>query len=83
MIFLFSFISVSILSSILRFHHGSDFVLPSPLAFLFRSCLETQTELGTIRLFQSVLLDVLKNIHTLFTLRTAAFNILRERTLSM
>ena len=63
------------LSSILRFHHGPDFVLPSLLAFL---SLEMQTELPTIRLFVSVILDVLKNFNTLFTLWNAAFNILNQ-----
>ena len=57
------------LSSILRFHHGFDFVLPSILAFLSRICLETQTELATIRLFVSVILDVPKNLNTVFTHR--------------
>ena len=41
------------LSSILRFHHGSDYVLLSLLDFLSPSCLETQTELATKRLFVS------------------------------
>ena len=63
------------MSSILRFHYGFDFVLPSLLAFLGPSCLETQTELATIRLFFSVILDV---SNTLFTLRTAPFNLLKS-----
>ena len=58
---------------ILHFHHCSDFVLSSLLAFLSPSCLETQIELATIRLFVSVILDVSKNLNTLFTLWTTAF----------
>ena len=75
MIFLFSSL---ILSSILRFHHGSDFLLPSLLAFLSPSCLETQADLATIRLLASVILDVSKNLNTLLTLRTAVFNLLES-----
>ena len=63
---------------ILRFHHGSDFVLPSLLAFMSLNCLENQTVLGTIRLFDSLMFDILKNLKTVFTFRTAAFNLLKS-----
>ena len=66
------------LSLILHFQHGSDFVLLSLLAFLSPNCLETKTELAIIRLLVSVISDVSKNLNTLFTLQTAAFNLLKS-----
>ena len=66
------------LSSILRFRHGSDFVLPSLLAFLSPSCLEAQAKLATIKLFVSVILDVSKSLNTLYTLWTVEFNLLKS-----
>ena len=70
------------LSSILSFHYGSDLVLPSLSAFLSPGCLETQTVLATIKLFVSAVMfvsvDVSNNLNTLFTLLTAAFNLLNS-----
>ena len=55
----------------------------SLLAFLSPSCLETQTKQAAIRLFVSVILDVLKNLNTLFTFRTAAFNLIKSTFLNI
>ena len=54
------------------------FLINSREACLGPSYLETQTELPTIRLFVSVILDVSKNLNTWFTLLTAAFNLLKS-----
>ena len=59
------------------------FLINSKEACLGPSYLETQTELPTIRLFVSVILDVSKNLNTWFTLLTAAFNLLKSTFLNM